>query len=807
MFADHSLLIQSLLKELEELGAEVSSIRAALDAQIVSQSPSTCPVSDDGSSEENHENQPWTQIQSKLDDVDKFIKRLGHIVSGIASNTQIDPSRRLEVEPAKAGVSSTPRCRSQDVPTNLEPQLTPDTRYRPPLSFDFNLQNEHTTTSHRPTLQRQPSTNVVDKIQPSNPVSTPDSEGWTSGSPAETDDSTHIQDSRMPDTPGSTPPCCPTPRSSSEAIISAEDMMTGLVSKLTELQTKDAPQKMTVALNDISLAEMQQHIDIHDSGWQYTSIKYKRGPKGKGFLKAHSSSERPVLDWSEFSTRVRRPTFEEASKIFEDVVASPPSSNVPYITGHVKFPSLKPLDPGSRITNDQALQDLHSEYHHIGFNLSAQRMHCEDRTYREGSVYHGFRSYNEVYAGPGFKLLLVVANHHISKFEDFFEKNFSCGTCNQRYGHESVLFAPSRLEEEGIDFSIEIIGRGEAFRTLPGQPHQVINYGACAARSVNYLHDDEEFSPEKASCCCKCGVSENYGNSLVPAPPELVEPVRKPLPSKRQHPHLAQPPKATRACTEVLKRLQNDIDRAKTADPHCNIPYLDKAYLSTTQVDVVLRAASIRSKVAINQLSSLTHELLHKRQSETYDDNQGEVTIDRQILYLKEKVGQSILASYLVRHAQLCLARVVDTQTKSQNRKAASPSDLDSRARQLGINNINYHLQEGRNWIIVCGPYEGLLPLILLGSKILGNKLVSSKDGFGVTNKSWHALRNDHLAAFHSLMDDPFAHKLVIAGKLFLDLLNRLIQPVTNWEQILSSVINSEGLEESIDLYTTIKSV
>lgn len=807
MLADHSLLIQSLLKELKELGAEVSSIRADLDAQIVSQSPSTRSMSYNGSSEENHENQPWTQIQSKLDGVDKFIKRLGHIVSGIASNTQIDPPLRLEVEPAKAGASSTPRCQSQDAPTDLDPQLTPDTRYLPPLSFDFNEQDEHTTTSHRPTLQRQRNTNVVDKAQPSNPVSPPDSEGWASGSPAESDDSTHIQDPRMPDTPGSTPPCCPTPRSPSEATISAEDIMTGLVSKLAEFQTKDAPQKMTVPLNDISLAEMQQHIDMHDSGWQYTSIKYKRGPKGKGFLKAHSSSERLVLDWSDFSTRVRRPTFDEAIKIFEDIVASPPSSNVPYITGHVKFPSLKPLDPGSRITNDQALQDLHSEYHHISFNLSAQRMHCEDRTYREGSVYHGFRSYNEVYAGPGFKLWLVVANHHISKFEDFFKKNFSCGTCNQRYGHESVLFAPSRLEKEGIDFSIEIIGRGEAFRTLPGQPHQVINYGACAARSVNYLHDDEEFSPEKASCCCKCGMSETYGNSLVPPPPELVEPVRKPLPSKRQHPHLTQSPKATRACTEVLKRLQNDIDRAKTADPHCNIPCFDKAYLSLTQVDVLLRAASIRSKVAINQLSSLTHELLHKRQFETHDDNQGEVTIDRQILYLKEKVGQSILASYLVRHAQLCLARVVDRQTKSQNRKAASPGDLDLRARQLGINNINYHLQEGRNWIIVCGPYEGLHPLIPLGSKILGNKLVSSKDGFGVTNKSWHALRNDHLAAFHSLMEDPFTHKLHIAGKLFLDMLNRLIQPVTNWEQILNSVINSEVLEESIDLYTTIKSV
>ncbi|KAF4955447.1 hypothetical protein FGADI_4557 [Fusarium gaditjirri] len=798
MLADHSLLIQSLLRELKELGAEVSSIRADLKAQIVSQSPSTRSI------EENHGNQPWTQIQSKLDGVDRFIERLGRIVSGIASNKQIDSSLELEVEPEKAKASSAPQCQSQDVPANINAPLSPDTRFRSPHNSDFDEQDEHTTISHRLALQRQAS---VDKTQPSNPVSPPDSEGWASGSPAESDDPTHIQDSRMLDTPGSTPPCCPTPHGSTKTTISAEDMMTRLVSKLTELQAKDAPQKMTVPLNDISLAEMQQQIDIHNDGWQYTSIKYKRGPKGKGFLKAHSSCERPVVNWSDFTTTVKRPTLDEASKIFEDVVASPPSSNVPYITGHVKLPSLVPLDPGSRIMNDQALKDLHSEYHHIGFNLSAQRMHCEDRTYREGSVYHGFRSYNEVYAGPGFKLWLVVANHHISKFEDFFEKNFTCGTCNQKYGHESVLFAPSRLKKEEIDFSIEIIGRGEAFRTLPGQPHQIINYGACAARSINYLHDNEEFSPEKAPCCCKCGMSENYGDALVPPPPELVEPARKPLPSKRQYPNLTQSPKATRACTEVLKRLQNDIDRARKVDPRCNIPHLDKACLSPTQVDVLLRAASIRSKVAINQLSSLTRELLHKRQFETQEANQGEATIDRQILYLKEKVGQSILASYLVRHAQFCLAQVVDGQTKSQNRKAASPSDLDRRAKQLGIDNINYHLQEGRNWIIVCGPYEGLHPLILLGSKILGNKLVSSKDGFGVTNKSWHALRNDHLAAFHDLLDDSFAHKLLMAGKLFLDILNRLIQPVTNWEQILSDVISTEDLGESIDLYIAIKSV
>lgn len=783
MLADNSLLIISLLKEFRELGAEVSSLRADLNAQLASQSPSTRLRNDDSRDEGLSEQRPWEQIQHKLNDVDEVIKRLDLIVSNIASEQQTgNVPLVVEVE-----------SRNQSASTSETPGSQPTTSS--PKTHDSNTSQ---TNSNLDAQYRSP--HLLPFIEP------PSRDFASSVSGAY--DSSSQQDTPMSDTPISIPPECPTPHCFSQTTISAEDIRDGLVLRLAELEMKNAPQKMSTPVIDISLAEMQNHIDIDDDNWQYTSIEYKHGPRGKGYAKVHASSDKPVLDWSTFTASVKRPTLEEARNFFENTVVSPPCTSVPYVTGHVTLPSIQPLDPGLRITSKSALRDLHDEYHHIGWNLSAQRIHCEDMTYREGTIYRGLRSYNEVYAGPGFKLWLVIASHHISKFEEFFERNFICGTCNQRYGHESILFAPSRLEEEGIDYQIEIIGRGEAFRTLPGQPHQVINYGACAARSINYLHDDEEFTPQKAPYCCKCGVSGEYASALVPPPPGPVESERKSrTTSKRHYTQQSQAPKATRACTEILRRLYDDIAKAQKADPLCNIPHIDRSHPSTTQVDVFLRAASIRSKVAINQLSALTYELLHKRQFEANDDAyESANTIDRQMLYLKEKVGQSILASYLVRHAQICLAQVVDEHKKNHMRKSANPADLHRRAKQLGIDNINYHLQEGRNWILVCGPYEGLQPLIPLGSKILGNPLVGSKDGFGVTNKTWHALRNGHLETFHELMDDAFTQALLIAGNIFLGMLNRSVQPVTNWEKVLSDMNNASDLKVCLNLYASIES-
>ncbi|KAF5020497.1 hypothetical protein F66182_7476 [Fusarium sp. NRRL 66182] len=262
-----------------------------------------------------------------------------------------------------------------------------------------------------------------------------------------------------------------------ENTISAKDMEEGLVFKLAALERWHCPQKMSVPLLDLDPNMMQNHVSMDDDKWQYTSIKYQPGPKGKGYARAYISNDKPLLDWSAFTTALERPTATEARDIFEDTIQNPPAGNIPYITGHAELPGVDSLDPGPRITEDPVLQDLHIQYDHIGASLSANRIHCEDMTYRMRSTgtYHGFRSYNEVYAGTGYKLWLVIAGHHISKFNHFFNTTFwQSGTCNQQYGHESVLIAPSRLEQEKIDYKIEVIGRGEAFRTLPGQPHQII---------------------------------------------------------------------------------------------------------------------------------------------------------------------------------------------------------------------------------------------------------------------------------------------------------------------------------------------
>ncbi|KAL6913375.1 hypothetical protein FSST1_011135 [Fusarium sambucinum] len=324
--------------------------------------------------------------------------------------------------------------------------------------------------------------------------------------------------------------CRPTSRSSEndDATAPLYDLNKRLISKLAYMDRCRAPQKMTVLKFDVDFAEIQSHVRI-DNDWQYTSIRYKSGPKGKGYAMAYISNDKPKpeLDLPVLTAAVKRPSAAKAEEVFEDTINNPPAGNIPYFTGHAKLIPISQLDPGERITGDPTLTDLHCQYNHIGAHLSANRIHCEDMTYSVGRKHYGFRSFNEVYAGTGFKLWLLIKPHHITKFNDFFAKTFKCGTCNQKVGHKSVLIAPSRLKNEGIEYTIEVIGRGEAFRTLPGQPHQVINFGACAARSINYLHDDDIFEPENVDYCCECGIA---GATLVPPPPQVLQ---KPTPAKR----------------------------------------------------------------------------------------------------------------------------------------------------------------------------------------------------------------------------------------------------------------------------------
>ncbi|RKK18055.1 hypothetical protein BFJ66_g1004 [Fusarium oxysporum f. sp. cepae] len=831
MSADYSLFHSRF----EELVTEVSHIRADVNAHISSQSRTRSKSQKDRSGD-SRQRQPWNQIQRRLDRVDRVIHKLESMLPNIADTSSSSP---LSSERQPDNQTSQQDVRMENAQVVPDQTLDEQMNVQPEEAIRLSAASQENATELTPLSANSASEKQTESqgrsaakdssdgnIQPAQPSSIPGPD----------QDYGHIRDfesqgaSRTP-TPGagfsgrsspiapevtncsrgstgsiSTPSPLP-PTDASSPILSVEDMGEGLVSKLADLDRCHAPQRMTVPVLDVNLAEMKNHIRMDDEGWQYTSIKYQAGPKGKGYTMVYISTDepKPELDWSAFTATTRRPTVAESKEIFENTVKNPPAGDIPYFNGHAEFPSVKPLDPGKRIKNIPTLKDLHSQYNHISTGPSANRIHCENMTYRVGSTHHGFRSFNEVYAGPGYKLWLVIAPYHITKFNDFFTETFKCGTCGQRIGHKSVLIAPSRLDKEEIDYTIEVVGRGEAFRTLPGQQHQIINYGACAARSINYLHEDDVFEPENVTYCCKCGLiqyCEKSGATLVKLPRTSLE---SPKPAKRHHSHSLHKPATTRACTEAAKRIREGINKTQTVDPLCNIPDFDK---SNTAVDILLMAMSIRSKVAIDQLCTLTRELLRQRQSGTGDmtedvDVDNENIIDKHLRFLQRALSESALANYSVRHAQVCLAREVDRKKGEDGRSRASSTDVHGCAKRLGMRNVDYHLQEGRKWIAVCGHYNGLQPFILLGSKVSGAEVVRC---FGVSTKRWNALRGDRLQAFHQLFCDPFSKQLIAAGKLFQDLLDKKFQPILEWENVLNEVGCAPDLVSSLTSYMQLAS-
>lgn len=798
MLADYSLFYLHF----DKLATEVSHIRADINAYFSLQSARTQFNSQADESGVPRERLTWNQLEERLTSV---IQKLESMANNIADSPNSSPpcierqpdsqmpQQEVQMENAEEQRNVQPEeairlsAASQDNATELTPLLA-------------NSASEKQTESQVRSAVRDISDGDVQPAQPSSiPGPGQDGAGVSDRPSPIAPEVTNF--SRGSTGSKSTPSPIP-PTDASSPILSVEDMGERLVSKLADLDRCHAPQKMKVPILNVDLAEMKNHICMDDEGWQYTSIKYQAGPKGKGYAMAYISTDepKPELDWSAFRATIRRPTVAESKEIFENTVKNPPAGDIPYFNGHAEFPSVKPLDPGKRIKNIPTIKDLHSQYDHISTGPSANRIHCENMTYRVGSTHYGFRSFNEVYAGPGFKVWLVISPHHITKFNDFFTETFKCGTCGQRVGHKSVLIAPSRLDKEEIDYTIEVIGRGEAFRTLPGQQHQIINYGACVARSINYLHEDDMFEPENVTYCCQCGLvqyCEQSGATLVKPPRTSLEP---PKPVKRHRSHSLHKPATTRACTETAKRIRECINKTQTVDPLCNIPDFGK---SNTAVDILLMAMSIRSKVAMDQLCTLTRELLLQRQSGTGDmagdmDANNEDIIDKHVRFLQRALSESALAKYSVRRAQVCLAREVDRKKGEDGRSRASSTDVHGCAKRLGMRNVDYHLQEGRKWISVCGHYNGLLPFILLGSKVSGAEVVTC---FGVSTKRWDALRGDRLQAFHQLFCDPFSKRLIEAGKLFQDFLDKRAQPTVEWEKILNEVECAPDLVSSLTSY------
>ncbi|SPJ78492.1 uncharacterized protein FTOL_06881 [Fusarium torulosum] len=562
-----------------------------------------------------------------------------------------------------------------------------------------------------------------------------------------------------------------TARSTLPTITLSNADMDRLVDKLGELACDHtlpdgAKQHLSVPRRTVDLRDVQNSINTNAGTLQYTSIRYEAGPNGKGDTRVHASHKVSHMDWSGFTAETKRPTIEQAKEAFETIAQNPPEEEIPYYVGHLDILRDTPPDPGPLITGDPDFKDLHTPYSHIGGYFSANRMHNEDMTFMEetaeGLVFHGLRSYNEVYFGTGFKLWLVIKRHHIAKFDAFVKANWKCNDCNHAVSHQDILFAPSILERAGIEYNITVVGCGEAFWTLPGQQHQVLNIGYCAAVSINFALPDDNLDPKRSIQCSDCGmfeVAKKRGATIVPAlSSETVKNRRK----RNADEEIARTSakRMTRTNTGPGRELKAVMDKLSTVT--YNPPVVNVASVSNAEVAVFSRVAAIRSTVAVQQLIDVTKEYRKQQSQSAFTNNPDHSSLDQAVASVGHYMGRTRLDKICLRLAQRRLAQEAEkTRAPMQLQlDAAFLSELASR-HDMAKEELKRHLQEGGQWRRVCGAYHGLLPFIPL----------DSHNAFQITKQKWIELsrkdNNDSLRVFHSLLDDEYTMNLCAAGEMF----------------------------------------
>ncbi|KAF5696145.1 hypothetical protein FGLOB1_13762 [Fusarium globosum] len=526
-----------------------------------------------------------------------------------------------------------------------------------------------------------------------------------------------------------------------------------LISKIQELEEQGRGQHISIPPVDVDMEDIKRSIDT--GKWRCTTCEYV-GQKGRGYasIYAHMPNDQPLIDWPAFSAEFKRPTTEEAKAVFENTAQNPPKGKIPYYIGHADILSEQPLDPGPLITGNRDFVDIHTNYHHIGGHRSGNRFHWEDFTHLDetdkGPIWRGLRSFNEVYFGTGYKLWLVIAKHHIAKFDAFVRKTWQCRECIGGISHRCLFLAPSSLEKAGIDFHIYVVGRGEAVWTLPGQQHSIINVGHCAARSMNFLYPGESIDFKKLAHCLDCDqhpLSTQYDVPLVSR-----EPDRK---RKQHQAHSLLPLKKTRNETAP----QRELVKIKTALQEAKLTYrpiaIDDENPSVAEVNVYKPVAAVRSTLAIEQFIEVVRQCRHPEIKTQLI--QARSSLDGAVELIKAADDHTKAPKLRVRLGQLNLSRqAAKEKTGSQiNHKAGF---LDRFAAKHGLTRLRlkHHLQEGKKWTSLCRSHDGLLPFIFL----------KSETAPGITKEDWvTATRDEYNKVFHQLLDDDYTKNLCIAGK------------------------------------------
>ncbi|KAK0656308.1 hypothetical protein B0T16DRAFT_315009 [Cercophora newfieldiana] len=171
-------------------------------------------------------------------------------------------------------------------------------------------------------------------------------------------------------------------------------------------------------------------------------------------------------------------SFEEQKKLWNSTADNPPKGTQPYIIGNPLFDDVE-LSPGKKLLSrgKTVLEGINTQY--VYFNLTGKTittMHREDAH---------VRSENLLRSGAN-KFWCFVKPSSTAKMEEELRRLYpNMRFCSQSIRHLSLHIPPSKLDEWGVEYTLDYCVPGQAIVTEPGTYHQVLNAGPNYAVAIN----------------------------------------------------------------------------------------------------------------------------------------------------------------------------------------------------------------------------------------------------------------------------------------------------------------------------------
>ena len=188
----------------------------------------------------------------------------------------------------------------------------------------------------------------------------------------------------------------------------------------------------------------------------------------------------------------------EQRHLWNSSAADPPKGSRPYIIGNPLFDDVE-LSPGEKLRRRgrTTLEGINTQY--VYFNLTGKTittMHREDAH---------VRSENLLRSGQ-HKFWCLVKPAFARKLEERMALEYpEMRRCSQAVRHLSRHIPPARLDEWGIEYTLDYCVPGQAIVTEPGTYHQVLNLGPNYAIAINLEYSSSpDMPPDYRFCDRSC---------------------------------------------------------------------------------------------------------------------------------------------------------------------------------------------------------------------------------------------------------------------------------------------------------------